>query len=158
MRLLKLSTKGRYGARLMIELAGNYADGPLPLKDIAERQNLSKGYLEHIIPLLWSAGLIKSVRGPGGGYILSRPPDSITLLEILTALEGSLDPVDCISDPEICTRTGICASRDVWIDLKEIITGRLKEILLSERVIKQENKTSAGPDAQKSLHGKSSGR
>lgn len=141
--MLKLSTKGRYGTRLMIELAGNYSEGPVALKDIAERQDLSKGYLEHIIPLLWSAGLIKSVRGPGGGYILSREPESITLLEILTALEGSLDPVDCISDPSVCTRTGICASRDVWIDLKEIIKARLKEILLSKLVIKQENKTSA---------------
>jgi len=145
--LLKLSTKGRYGTRLMIELAGNYTDDPVPLKDIAERQNVSKGYLEHIIPLLRSAGLIKSVRGPGGGYILSRKPDRITLLEILGALEGSFDPVDCISDPSICTRTGFCASRDVWIDLKELMTARLKGILLSELVIRQENKNSAGMDA-----------
>jgi Rrf2 family protein len=140
----------------MIELAGNYSDSPLPLKDIAERQNVSKGYLEHIIPLLRSAGLIKSVRGPGGGYVLSREPARITLFEILGALEGSFDPVDCVSDPEICTRTGVCASRDVWIDLKGIITSRLKEILLSELMIKQDNKTSAGPDTQNSLHGMSS--
>ena len=139
----------------MIELASNFNDGPIPLKDIARRQNVSKGYLEHIIPLLWSAGLVKSVRGPGGGYILSREPDSITLLEILSALEGSLDPVDCISDPAICTRTGICASRDVWIDLKEIITARLKKILLSELVIKQENKASAGSDGRNTLKDKS---
>ncbi len=153
--MLKLSTRGRYGTRLMIELAGNYRDGPVPLRDIAERQNVSKGYLEHIIPLLRSAGLIKSVRGPGGGYILSRDPGGITLLEIMGALEGSFDPVDCISDSSICTRTGICASRDVWIDLKEMITARLKGILLSELVIKQEDKNSVALDAHNNISGKS---
>jgi len=142
--MFKLSTRGRYGTRLMMELALNYGKGPVPLKDVALKQDVSKGYLEHIIPLLRAAGLIKSVRGPDGGYILSREPEKVNLMDIIGALEGSLDPVDCISHSSFCSRTGFCVPRDIWIELKETVSNKLKGITLSDLVNKQNRK--AGSD------------
>lgn len=135
--MLKLSTRGRYGTRLMMELALNYGKGPVPLKDVALRQDVSKGYLEHIIPLLRATGLIKSVRGPGGGYVLSREPEKVNLMDIMGALEGSFDPVDCISHPSFCSRTGFCVPRDIWIELKETVSIKLRGITLRDLVNKQ---------------------
>ncbi|MFH2137548.1 MAG: Rrf2 family transcriptional regulator [Candidatus Omnitrophota bacterium] len=136
----KLSTKGRYGSRLMVELALNYGKGSMLLKDIAHQEDISEGYLEHIIPLLKAAGLIHSARGAHGGYVLARPPEAITLKEIVQALEGSLAPVECVDTPSVCTRTKCCVTRDVWTELKDSITKTLEKVSLKDMVVKQKKK------------------
>ena len=112
--MLRLSTKGRYGVRLMIDLAQNFGKGPVVLKDVAKRQDISVKYLEHLIVLLKQAKLIRATRGARGGYVLSRPPYGVTLKDIITAVEGSVALVDCTKDPAVCKRSVECLSRDVW--------------------------------------------
>ncbi len=100
---MKFSTRARYGARALIELAKHQGQGPLPLKQIAQCQHIPLKYLEQIAMVLKSAKLIKSIRGPSGGYTLGRPPDTIHLLEIIETLEGSLGFVNCVKDPSRAT-------------------------------------------------------
>lgn len=119
---MKISTKGRYGLRMMIDLAEKYSDRLIPLKDIAARQEISDKYLEQIINQLNKANLVKSVRGSQGGYKLSRHPKDITVGEILRVLEGSLSPVYCADDcGETCERAKECKTLDLWIEMKNAI-------------------------------------
>ena len=111
---MKLSTRGRYSTRLMLELALRYNDGPVFLKDISSSQDISLKYLGQLIIPLKIAGLIKSTRGAHGGYFLAKSPEKINLSEILTAVEGSLDIVECIKSPDICNRSKTCITRKVW--------------------------------------------
>lgn len=111
---MKLSTRGRYGARALMELAKNYGQGPLSLKEISNRQDIPLKYLEQIAMSLKDAALIKSVRGPAGGYELCRPPSEVHLLEIVETLEGALSFVRCVQDPEFCGRVGTCAFNEIW--------------------------------------------
>jgi len=98
---MKVSTKGRYGLLAMIDIAAHQAQGSVSLRSVAERNNLSENYLEQLLPALRKAGLVKSIRGAQGGYVLAKPSDSITMGDILRTLEGPLSPVDCLaSDPE----------------------------------------------------------
>jgi len=137
---MKLSTKARYGARAMLDLAIHYGQGPIQLKDIAERQEISEKYLEHLITSLKVAGFVKSVRGAHGGYLLSRPPSEIRLFDIIRVLEGSLAPVDCVDDSKICHRASFCVTRDVWGQIKEVMTGVLESITLEEMCQRQKRK------------------
>ena len=98
---MKLSTKGRYGVRLMFDLALHYGEGTVSLKDVAKRQGISEKYLWHLIPPLKNAGLINSTRGSQGGYVLAKPPHLISLKEILLVLEGSMCLVDCTEQPSL---------------------------------------------------------
>jgi len=111
---MKLSTRGRYSTRLMLELSFKYNTGPVLLKDISSSQDISLKYLGQLIIPLKVAGLIKSTRGSHGGYFLARPPEKIKLSEILTAVEGTLDITECIKSPEICYRSKNCAARKIW--------------------------------------------
>ena len=138
--MMKLSTKGRYGTRLMMDLAFHYGGGLVLLKDIARREGLSVGYLEHLIPLLKSAGLIKSSRGAHGGYSLAKEPSEINLKEVVQALEGSLSPVDCIDSIEVCRRSRQCVTRDIWIELGEKILETLENVTLNDLIEKKRNK------------------
>jgi Rrf2 family protein len=114
-----MSTRGRYGARVMLELALRYEEGSIPLKDIAEKQEISAKYLVQIVTALKAAGLVMSERGSGGGYSLVRPPSQITLSEVIRAMEGSIALVNCADDPSLCYRgAGDCAMRDVWVEIK----------------------------------------
>lgn len=122
---MKLSTKGRYGMRIMIDLAEHYHQGTITLKDIASRQEISEKYLWQLVNPLKNAGLIISTRGSTGGYALARPPSRITLKEILLVVEGSLCLVDCTERPETCHRANYCAARDIWSE----VAGKLSEIL-----------------------------
>jgi Rrf2 family protein len=122
---MKLSTKGRYGVRLMLDLALHAGDGPVTLKDIAARQEISEKYLSNLIPLLKNAGFVHSVRGSQGGYTLARPPREITLEDILLVLEGSMCLVECIEKPLLCQRSGQCLMRDIWSE----VTGKMREAL-----------------------------
>jgi Rrf2 family protein len=127
---MKLSTKGRYGTRLMLDLAINGGSKPVLLKDIAKRQDISEKYLWHLIPPLKNAGLIKSIRGSKGGYILAKHPADINLNEILNAVEGPVCFVDCVKDPASCDRSGECTMRDVWTELSQKMSDMMCSITL----------------------------
>jgi Rrf2 family protein len=124
---MKLSTRARYGVRLMVELALNYGKGPVYLKDIAKIQNISEKYLSLIIIPLRGIGLVNSSRGAYGGYSLAKDPSQITMKEIVDVLEGDCSLVDCVKDPSTCPRVPICASHDIWA----IIGGKISETLSS---------------------------
>jgi Rrf2 family cysteine metabolism transcriptional repressor len=127
---MKLSTRGRYGTRLMVDLAQHYADGPIPLADVAKRQDLSAKYLEQLIILLKGAGLIRSVRGRSGGYMLARRPEEISVGEIVETLEGKLSLVDCVLEPELCYRAKQCPTRDIWVRMTDILKKQLFSLSL----------------------------
>lgn len=135
---MKLSTRARYGVRLMLSLARNYGQGPLYLKDIARTEEISEKYLSLIIIPLRGVGLVNSTRGAHGGYTLARAPDKVTLKEIVDVLEGNC-LVDCIKDPSACPRVDTCASRDIWALLDGKISETLDSITLQQLVrMKQE--------------------
>jgi Rrf2 family protein len=125
---MKISTKGRYGLRAMLDLATHGADGtPVYLSDIAKRQGLSEKYLEHIFSSLHKAGLVKALRGRKGGYLLTKQPDEININEIITVLEGPCSLVDCVTDANSCPKTDTCVTREVWsllgTKIEEVLTG-----------------------------------
>lgn len=118
---MKISTKGRYAVRLMLDLALDDGESPIRLKEIAERQGISDKYLEQIISILNKAGYVKSVRGPMGGYCLVRKPEQYTVGEILCLTEGSLSPVECAGAGGTCKRQEKCASQILWKKLNDAI-------------------------------------
>ena len=122
--MIKISTKGRYGTRAIIDLAIHYRNKPVLLKEIAEREEIPIRYLEQIIIPLKVAGLVKSVRGAKGGYKLARAPEKIKLSEVIRALEGPCCLVECVDDPDYCERVEICPTREIW----EKATHALREI------------------------------
>lgn len=138
--MIRISTKGRYGARFMLELAMHFGDGPILLKDIARRQDISEGYLQHIVDALKGANLVISSRVGHGGYILSKPPDQITLREILSTLEGSINLVECIDNPDVCNRSPNCTTRDVWGEVSDNFSQSLESISLTKIVAMNKNK------------------
>lgn len=129
---MKISTKGRYGLRLMVDLAQHYQQGLVSLKEIAQRQEVSEKYLEQIIILLHKSGLIKSVRGSQGGYTLAKSPDEIMVGAVLRALEGPLVPVDCVLDDTSCSRVEGCPTRRLWSKLADAIEGVVDNMTLAE--------------------------
>jgi Rrf2 family protein len=139
---MKLSTRGRYGARALVELAKHEGQGPLALKEMAERQQIPLKYLEQIAMVLKSAKLIKSVRGPSGGYTLARPPGKIHLLEIVETLEGSLSFVNCVKDPSTCHRVESCAFNDLWKQISVETSKILRSVTLADMVRKDSKKQS----------------
>lgn len=130
---MKLSTRTRYGVRMMLALAKNYGRGSVYLKDIAKGEEISEKYLSQIIIPLRGVGLVKSLRGAHGGYALVKSPAEITLKDIVDVLEGDC-LVDCVKDPASCSRIETCASRDVWELVGEKISGVLESITLEKLV------------------------
>jgi len=124
---MELSTRTRYGVRLMVELAIHYGEGPIPLREIAQRQEISEKYLWNLMGPLKTIGLIRSTRGSYGGFVLTRPPSGINMKEVLSALEGSLCFAECVNDPSICERVEICIARDMW----SVLSNKVMEILES---------------------------
>jgi Rrf2 family transcriptional regulator, cysteine metabolism repressor len=131
---MKISTKSRYGVRMMADLADHYGKNPLFLKDIARREDISEKYLSIIVIPLRSAGLIRSIRGAHGGYVLARPPEEITVADIFGVLEGKNCVVDCVNNPQDCSRAGICPTRDDWSVLHENIRKTLAAVTLADLV------------------------
>ncbi len=129
---MKLSTRTRYGVRLMVALAQNYGKTPVFLKDIAKGENISEKYLSLIIIPLRGMNLVNSVRGAHGGYNLSKDPSQITLKEIVDVLEGECSLVDCVKNPSSCERSPICATHDVWAMIGEKISETLSSITLDK--------------------------
>lgn len=129
---MKLSTKGRYGLMAMFQLALDHGQGPISLKFIAEKQKLSENYLEQLFSNLRKDGLIKSVRGAHGGYMLSREPNNITVGQVLRSLEGSLAPADCIDAEMNCKRADECATKLVLSKMKDSIDDVIDSISLQD--------------------------
>lgn len=140
---MKMSTRGRYGTRAMLDIALNYEKGPVSLKDMAQRQEISVKYLEQLIPPLKAVGLIRSIRGAGGGYTLTRHPDKINLLEIMQALER-ISPVDCLDSPDVCSRISKCATYDVWKEIQESTNNILRSLTLADMMERQRIKSNKG--------------
>lgn len=139
---MKISTKGRYALRLMLDLALNSGDIPVPIKDISVRQGVSDKYLEQIISSLNKAGYVKSIRGPQGGYKLSKTPADYTVGMILRLTEGSLAPVACLEDEvNQCVRQESCATLELWNRLDVAIKGVVDQITLADLVTWQKEKT-----------------
>jgi Rrf2 family cysteine metabolism transcriptional repressor len=141
---MKLSTKGRYAMRAMLDLAQHYGEGLVLLKDVARRQDISERYLEHLFLTLKAAGLVTSARGARGGFVLSHPPAEISLLDIIRACEGELAPVECVSDPKTCPRSPRCSARDVWCEIKDALEGVLENKTLQTLMEEQAKKESTG--------------
>ncbi|KUO52680.1 MAG: Rrf2 family transcriptional regulator [Desulfitibacter sp. BRH_c19] len=132
---MKFSTRARYGLRAMVELAINYnPNEPVPLSDIAEKQGISEGYLEQLMTFLRKGGLVRSVRGSQGGYILNREPKDITAGDVVRCLEGPLAPTNCVAeeDSEICERAGLCATKDLWTRIRNAIARELDTTSLED--------------------------
>ena len=138
---MKISTKGRYALRLMLDLAMHNDGNPVRIKDIAERQEVSDKYLEHIISNLNKAGYVKSIRGPQGGYKLSKDPSYYTVGMILRLTEGSLAPVACLDDEvNECVRQENCATLKLWKQLDEAIKSVVDTVTLEQLVLWQNEK------------------
>jgi len=130
---MMISTRGRYSLRMMLDLAENQKDGYAALRDIAERQDISKKYLEQIIPILNRAGLLLTTRGYQGGYRLARKPSEYTVGEILRAAEGSMAPVACLEQsPNTCSRCSECLTLPVWEGLDRVVNEYLDGITLQD--------------------------
>ena len=130
---MKISTKVRYALRLMLDLASNDSGTPIRLKDVAKRQGISEKYLEQIISILNKAGFVRSVRGPQGGYSLSRTPADYTVGMILRLTEGSLCPVDCAAEENgSCDREDTCVTRMLWKKLDDAISSVVDHVSLEE--------------------------
>jgi Rrf2 family protein len=134
--MMKLSTKGRYGLRAMVDLALYGETEPVSIASIAARQSISESYLEQLLAKLRRAGLVTSIRGAAGGYVPGRPADEISVGDILRALEGSLDPVDCpgIEGRDGCEGSDVCVTKYVWKRINESINRTVDEIKLRELV------------------------
>lgn len=130
---MMISTRGRYALRMMADLAKNESEGFVALKDIAERQGISKKYLEQIIPVLNRSGLLQTSRGFGGGYRLVKEPSEYTVGEILRVTEGSMAPVSCLeSEKNTCPRCGECATLSIWQGLQNVVDSYLNGITLQD--------------------------
>lgn len=139
---MKISTKGRYALRLMVDLAEHKDSGFIALKDVAKRQNISKKYLEQIVPVLNGAGLLTTNRGNRGGYKLAKEPKEYTVGDILRITEGSIAPVSCLeSDVNSCERKNFCQTLYVWEGLYKVVNEYLDSITVQDIVDKIESVT-----------------
>ncbi len=136
---MKLSTRSRYGTRMMVDLAQHYDGSPIQLSSIAKRQDISIKYLEQLIIPLKKANYIRSVRGPKGGHMLTKPPQDITVGEIVRVLEGDVSLSRCIEDPDICHRVDTCLTRDIWEVATSAMYKELNSYTLSEVIERKQN-------------------
>lgn len=135
---MQLSTRSRYGTRMMLDMAQHYNKGPIPIGDIARRQGISVKYLEQLIIPLKKANYIRSVRGSKGGHMLAKSPKEITVGEIVNLLEGGIDLADCIEKPDICNRSNSCLTRGVWQEATKSMYNKLS-ITLAKMIKRGKN-------------------
>jgi len=148
--MMKLSTRSRYGTRLLLDMARSYRKGPVQLNAIARRQKVSVKYLEQILIPLKKAGYVVSKRGPKGGHMLARPPEDITIGEIVSLLEGSPELLECLANPGICDRSDECLTRPVWKEAMTAMQEKLDGVTLADLLAgeRSEGKTgNGGPPA-----------
>jgi Rrf2 family protein len=129
---MKVSMKGDYGVRALVELAHHFGEGPVQSAVIANRQSIPEPYLDQLLTSLRRAGFIRSVRGPQGGHALIRDPHDLRLSEAVSALEGSLSPIACLDDPNGCHRTASCCLRGVWEEIEQATTKILDSITIAD--------------------------
>ena len=142
---MKLSTKGRYSVTALYELALHYGEGVVPLKTIAQTQQISENYLEQLMSPLRRAGLVESVRGAQGGYTLALPPEEVTIGRIITAVEGPIALVDCLltgtdAEGRSCVRAGHCVTRQVWAEVRDSINSVLNNISLADLIQRHQSR------------------
>ena len=131
---MKLSTRSRFGARILVELATHQNNGPLPVGQISKNQDITVKYVEQLVRPLKKAGLIKSVRGPKGGHLLAQPPEKISLGQVVRILERHNDLIDCIDSPESCRRASQCAVREAWSEASRCLFEKLDAIHIADLV------------------------
>ena len=137
---MKMSTRGRYGLRVMMELASHFGRGPELVETISRNQGISGKYIHVLATALKSAGLVRTIRGPSGGYELTRNPSEITTLDVVSALEGKSAPVECVADVSYCARSDLCAAREVWCEVASAVDTVLAGITLQQLAMKQRAK------------------
>jgi len=135
--MMKLSTKGRYAIRAMLDLAMQTRENPIMIKDISKRQDISDLYLEQLFNRLKTAGLVRSTRGPRGGFTLTRSPSLITMRDVLQAMEGSTAPVECVDNAQICARADSCVTRRLWTAMKQAMDEVLDSTTLKDLVTQE---------------------
>jgi len=136
---VKLSTRARYGTRAILELAGHYKKRPLQIKVIAHRQEISLKYLEQLMAILKSAGLVRSIRGPKGGYGLAKAPQQIKLSEVFNCLEGPLVAAECVENKSLCTRAADCVTRQLWSQVQQAVKDVLESMTLQDLLDRSKN-------------------
>ena len=124
----------------MLELACHYGEGPIELREIAKREDISLKYLEQVIVPLRTAGLVKSARGSKGGYFLAKPPSEIYLNDLVETLDGPLNLIECLKDPKTCQKVPSCTTRDIWQDVSEAIDGVFRSVTLEDMVRRKKEK------------------
>ena len=134
---MKVSTKGDYGVRALVELAHHYGEGPVQSAEIAARQQVPEPYLDQLLTTLRRAGFIRSVRGPQGGHALIRDPHEVKLSEVIAALEGSLAAIACVDDPDACTKEGGCVQREVCERVRDATLEILKSVSIGDLAEKE---------------------
>ena len=137
---MRVSTTVRYGARAIAQVASANSGRAVSVREIAEQQRISPKYLEHILRALKAGGLVQSVRGKEGGYVLTQPPESITLKDLYESLEGSLALIDCVDCPDSCSMHDICPTRDTWVELKEAVETVLERTTIGDLVERKKRK------------------
>jgi len=131
---MKISTRSRYGTRVLLELALHWGEGPVLVKDIARRQHIPLPYLQQLIGPLTKKSIIKTSRGPRGGISLLKPPNEVRLSEVVQLLDGSIARVKCVDNPEICSFSGLCVTHDIWGEVKKASSKVLESVTLQELV------------------------
>lgn len=129
---MRVSTKGRYGLRTLVDIALHQDKGAVTLNDIARRQEISVKYLWQVINPLKTSGLLSVTRGAKGGYMLAKRPEDITMLEVVTNLEGPMSLIECLTKEEVCDRIDSCVARSVWLEVNKSVEKSLREITLAE--------------------------
>jgi len=133
---MRLSTKGEYASRAMLELSRRYQDGPIHSREISKAQEIPQNFLEQILLLLKRAGYLKSRKGQRGGYVLAKPPDQITVAEVIRVMDGPLAPIDCVSvmAHETCPMEGTCGLRWLWKDVRDAVAEILEKTTFADLV------------------------
>jgi len=137
---MKLSTRARYGTRIVLELSLHWGEGPILLKDISKRQQIPLPYLQQLIRPFVRAGIIKTTRGARGGISLLKSPREVTLSEVIKLLEGSITLVACVDNPELYPRSDHCVTHDIWTEVKKAIDGVLESTTFEDMVERQKHK------------------
>ena len=143
---MKISTKGRYGLRILMDLALPQSEKPRLIRDIAKSQQISEKYISRLVIALRKAGMIRSVRGVNGGFHIAMKPEDITLLDVIEVMEGPLSIVDCVSAPKKCVHSESCAPREVWCKLNDEIRELMRGTTLADILTSYEKKNTTNGD------------
>jgi Rrf2 family protein len=141
---VRVSTKGDYGVRALIELAHHFGQGPLQSAEIAARQGIPEPYLDQLLTTLRRAGFIRSVRGPQGGHALVREPENLKLSEVIAVLEGSLSPIACLDEPDGCSKPGFCPQREVWEAVRDATRKVLDDTSIGDLAARERERSNNG--------------